>query len=123
MHEPKLTWMQWHSQRYSDAAPPLRLVSQLSLVSTIVVLALTLMGCGGSTSLDSRPVVELRGADAPAALTMPCEGPVSLIDKPMSAGETERTWARDRSSLAACAAAQAAIVDYYKLRDTGLSQK
>ncbi len=81
------------------------------------------MGCAGSTSLDSRPVVELRGADAPAALTMPCEGPVSLIDKAMSAGETERTWARDRAALAACATAQMAVVDYYKTRDEGLSKK
>jgi hypothetical protein len=54
---------------------------------------------------------------------MPCEGPVSLIDKPMSAGETERTWARDRAALAACAAAQMAVVDYYKTRDEGLSKK
>ncbi len=93
----------------------------LFLLVMMAALALTLTGCGGSTSIDSRPVVEFQGADAPAALTMPCEGPVGLADKPMSAGETERTWARDRAALAACAAAQQAVVDFYKLRDKGLS--
>ncbi len=73
--------------------------------------------------LDSRPVAELQGADAPAALTQACEGPVDLQGEALSAGAVERTWARDRAALAACAQAQQAIVDFYKLRDKGLSEK
>jgi hypothetical protein len=93
----------------------------ISLVATILGVALILTGCGASTKLDSRPVEELRGADAPAALTQPCEGPVDLPGEALSAGAVERTWARDRSALAACAQAQRAVVDFYKLRDQGLA--
>ncbi len=95
----------------------------LFLLVMMAALALTLTGCGGSTSIDSRPVVELQGADAPAALTMPCEGPVDLKGEALSAGAVERTWARDRGALASCAASQQAIVDFYRRRDEGLSKK
>lgn len=111
------------SPSYSDVMPGLRPVSLAFLALMIIGLALILSACGASTSLDSRAVVELRGADAPATLTMPCDGPVDLGGVALSAGATERAWAQDRSSLVGCAFSKAAVVDYYKRRDAGLSTK
>ena len=109
------------SPSHSAVMQPLRLRSVVFLLATIAGLALILTGCGGSARLDSRPVVELRGADAPAALAQSCEGPADLKEAPLSAGAVERTWARDRSALASCARSQKAVVDFYKLRDQGLA--
>lgn len=81
------------------------------------------MSCGGSVSLDSRPVVELARAAPPGALTVPCDSPVDLPDAAMNAGPVARAWGEDRSALAGCAFRLKAVVDFYTERDKGLASK
>jgi hypothetical protein len=83
-----------------------------------------LPGCASTRSaLDAKRPAELAtpAAQPPSGLERPCAAPVRLAGKPMSAGEVERHWGKDRVSLAECKARHKALADWRRKRDAGLA--
>jgi hypothetical protein len=77
-----------------------------------------LPGCASTRSaLDAKKPVELAtpAAQPPGGLEQPCAAPVRLAGKPMSAGEVERHWGKDRVSLAECKGRHKAFADWRRI--------
>ncbi len=82
-----------------------------------------LLASCASTALDAKKPIELAtpAAQPPAGLERPCAAPTRLAGTPMSAGEVERHWGRDRVALADCRARHSALVKWRRARDAGLA--
>jgi hypothetical protein len=94
----------------------------MRLAATMLALVCLLtQGCASTGLVE--PVKELGAgkAAAPARLTQRCAAPADLPAGALSAGATERLWARDRSSLDECRRRHAALADYYVARDARLA--
>ena len=77
----------------------------------IVAACAFLTGCS-----QTMPIIETRYVKPaiPPSLAMPCNPPVKLPDRTLSAGDIVPLWARDRASLKACAARHNALVETTK---------
>ena len=81
-------------------------------------------GCSPFTRLlvDAKPVTELGtpAAQPDPELTAKCNVPVQLKGSALSAGETERDWGQDRTSLVDCGRKKQELQKFYSERDEKL---
>ena len=97
---------------------------------TILIPAFLLTGCFGSTRSDGPGIVaETSKVDRglvrerpPAEDRRPCDDPVALPRRKLSAGEVERHWSADRFALVDCAGRHERTLDYYEDRDARVSR-
>ncbi|TNV17752.1 hypothetical protein [Ochrobactrum teleogrylli] len=69
-------------------------------------------GCSTTSSSAEKPVLRTDQVkpDIPKEARKPCDPPVSLPDRALSAKELTPMWAKDRSALSGCEARRAAAV-------------
>lgn len=89
----------------------------------LLSLCLVLPACAVSIPSDKLAVASPRPqlAQPDSALTSDCPRPVDTGYAPLSQARTEKLWINDRKALIECGAGRAALRDFYRERDAGLT--
>ena len=82
-----------------------------------IVSLLVLAACSDSIGSVEPPVL----ADPPEGLTESCPRPILLPERELIQAEVERYWINDRSNLIGCGLQLQALIDFYKKRDTRIT--
>lgn len=78
----------------------------------------TITACEGSIRSVEPPIL----SPPPVSFTIPCVGPVELLDESLTQWQVEKLWIKDRANLIACSESFLALLNFYMLRDNGITQ-